>query len=126
MRGRQVAMNPTHWLPHAMAAASASSRRPRSRHLSRCTSALITALLATSPAAAPPTPSATAARRGLANTASSLSARMRPTSLRTAYCRLRPATAGTVATRPSVREQVRVHGDEAVDVVHVAVELRDD
>jgi hypothetical protein len=53
---------------------------------------LITARLATSPAAAPPTPSATAASRGLAKTASSLLARTRPTSLRAAQARLSSIT----------------------------------
>ena len=64
----------------------------------------MSARLATSPAAAPPTPSATAARRGLANTASSLLGR-RPTSVRAVHSRVNPVTDGTVtdygpASRP--------------------------
>ena len=53
-------------LHEATADASARSSGSSRRHLSSWTSALIAVRLATSPAAAPPTPSATAASRGLA------------------------------------------------------------
>ena len=95
MAGRHPAMKPIVSLPRAMPSASASSTRPCSRHLSTCTSALISVRLATSPAAAPPTPSATAASRGLAKTASSLLGR-RPTSLRAVHSSIRPVMDGTV------------------------------
>src|SRR3954467_12464603 len=100
-------MKPMRSLPVAIAAASASSSRPSSRHLSKWASASIAARLPPSPppgppppAAGPPTPSAPAASRGLAYTASSLLPRTGPTSVRSAQARLRPVTAGTVASAP--------------------------
>src|SRR3954471_17151737 len=93
-------MNPMRSLPVATAAARASSRRPSSRVLSRCTSASIAARFATLAAAAAPTPSASAASRGLSDTAASLLPRTGPTSVRSAQARLRPVTAGTVASAP--------------------------
>src|SRR4051812_11994534 len=77
-------MKPMRSLPSAIAERSASGSGRSRRRLSNATSASIAARLATSPAAAPPTPSATAASRGLAYAASSLLARAGPTSVRTA------------------------------------------
>ena len=62
--GRLAPTKPIVSLPHAIASRSASSSGPPSRDLSRFCSAWMIQPLATSPAAAPPTPSATAARRG--------------------------------------------------------------
>src|SRR4051812_42977563 len=109
-------MKPIRALPVATASASASARGRSSRVLSSCASASIAARLATSPAAAPPTPSATAASRGLAYTASSLLPRTGPTSVRTAHARLRAVTGaeGTARTRPSAPPgRLASHHDEA-------------
>ncbi len=57
------------------------------RSSSRCASVEMTTLLATSPAACPPIPSASASSRGPAYTESSLLARISPRSERTAYRR---------------------------------------
>src|SRR3954453_19140613 len=72
MSGRHSATNPIVWLPHATASAISTSSGALSRRLASWFNASIAQWLATSPAAWPPTPSATAAIRGLANTASSL------------------------------------------------------
>src|SRR4051794_24729751 len=93
-------MKPIRALPVATASTSASARGRSSRVLSRCASASIATRLAISPAAAPPTPSATAASRGLAYTASSLLPRTGPTSVRTAHARLRAVTAAEGTARP--------------------------
>src|SRR6478752_7930239 len=87
--GRAEAMNPIDSLPQAIAFSSAASSGMSSRLLSSSASESTIRCEATSPAAAPPTPSATAATRGLVKTASSLLAR-RPMSLRAAHSKARP------------------------------------
>src|SRR4051794_4938184 len=99
--GRHSATKAIVSFPARTASGSATSSGASRRHLSRCASALTAVTLATSPAAPPPTPSATATSRGLAKSASSLFGRRSPGSLREAHARLSPVKARTVAARRS-------------------------
>src|SRR3954466_10228073 len=74
-------------LPSNTASRSDCRRSPEGVSSSRCSSAAMTTLLATSPAAWPPMPSATASSRGPAYTESWLLPRIRPRSDRAAYRR---------------------------------------
>src|SRR4051794_2525392 len=76
-------------LPSKTASRSACSMSPEGASASRCSRAAMTTLLATSPAACPPMPSATASSRGPAYTESWLLPRIRPRSDRAAYLRTR-------------------------------------
>src|SRR3954466_7930503 len=85
-------------LPSNTASRSDCRRSPEGVSSSRCSSAAMTTLLATSPAAWPPMPSATASSRGPAYTESWLLPRIRPRSDRAAYRR-------TSVMRPPRRRQ---------------------
>ena len=63
--GRALAMKPIDSLAKTIAFSRAASSGISSRLVSKCASEFTIRWLATSPAAAPPTPSATAARREL-------------------------------------------------------------
>src|SRR4051812_17645220 len=76
-------------LPSNTASRIDCSMSPEGASSSRCSSAAMTTLLATSPAACPPIPSATASSRGPAYTESWLLPRIRPRSERAAYRRTR-------------------------------------
>src|SRR3954453_12487117 len=76
-------------LPSKTASRSDWSMSPDGASASRCSRAAMTTLLATSPAACPPIPSAPASSRGPAYTESWLLPRIRPRSERAAYRRTR-------------------------------------
>src|SRR5687767_14924413 len=81
-------------LPSSTARASAASSGSSTHSFSRLASTPTTVRLATSPAACPPTPSATAASLGVAKAASSLCGRTGPVSVRAAQESASALTAG--------------------------------
>ena len=92
--GRHSAMKAIRSLPSSTARANATSSGSSTHAFSRLASTPTTVRLATSPAAWPPTPSATTASFAVANAASSLCGRTGPVSVRTVQERASAVTAG--------------------------------